>query len=214
MDTKKQPYVTGIIAATILTVMSSLVAIVAWRQINTAPLQELSTYEIFPLFGLLAFSLLWCLYTTDAIANFRNIENESLRPYYRITGYVLLVVLLAHPALLIIPLWRDGFGLPPGSYAAYVAPNLVWVVTLGTLALLAFLTYELRRWFKKRNWWKWVLYGNDIAMLAILYHGFTLGGELQSGWFQGVWLFYGMTFVTYVVYLRIYRPLSNAKLSQ
>jgi len=201
----------GIISATVLTIASALLAIIAWRQVNAGPLGELSVYEIFPLFGLLAFSLLWCLYTTDAAANYLEVENESLRPYYRITGYILLVVLLAHPLLLTVSLWRDGFGLPPGSYGAYIRESLVWVVYLGTVSLFAFLAYELRRWFKKRDWWKWIVYANDIAMLAVFYHGLRIGGELQSGWFRYVWFFYGAMFVIYIIYLRFYRRLLAAR---
>ena len=31
---------------------------------------------------------------------------------------------------------------------------------------------------------------SDVAMLAIVYHGFRLGSDLQSGWFVYVWWFY------------------------
>jgi hypothetical protein len=209
--TLKQSRLLPNILAAILTLISVTLAIIAWQQINSGPLNELSVYDIFPLFGLLAFSLLWCLYTTDATANYLEVSNESLRPYYRITGYVLLLVILTHPTLLVMQLWRDGFGLPPGSYSAYVGESLVWVALLGTASLFAFLAYELHRWFKKRKWWKWVVYANDIAMLAVFYHGLRIGGELQSGWFRYVWFFYGSMFVIYMIYLRFYRRLLSAR---
>lgn len=201
----KQSHLLPNILATALTLISVGAAIIAWRQVNIGPLDSLSVYEVFPLFGLIAFSLLWCLYTTDAAANYLEVENETLRHYYRITGYVLLAALLAHPLLLIVPLWNDGFGPPPGSYSAYIGEKLVWVVMLGTVSWLVFLSYELGRWFKQKNWWRWIVYANDIAMLAILYHGFRIGGELQSGWFRYVWFFYGAMFVIYLVYMRFYR---------
>ncbi len=195
------------ILATILTIASVTIAVIAWRQVNIGAVDQMSPYEIFPLFGLIAFSLLWCLYTVDAATHYFEAKNETLRPYYRITGYVLLLAILTHPLLLIIPLWRDGFGLPPESYAAYVGKSMVWVALLGTVSLFIFLAYELHRWFKKRKWWKWIVYLNDIAMFAILYHGLTLGGELQGGWFRYVWFFYAVMFVIYIIYLRFYRGL-------
>jgi hypothetical protein len=70
----------------------------------------------------------------------------------------------------------------------------------GSLSLLVFLAYELRRKYRQASWWKYVEYANVAAMFAILYHGFTLGQELSLPWLKGVWLFYAVTLAGAVVY--------------
>jgi len=195
----------GIFSAFTLTAVSVLLAVIAWRQFNPGPLAELSVYAVFPLLGLVAFSLVWCLYTVNATATYLEVKDGDLRIYYRVTGYLFLAAILAHPFLLVTSLWNDGFGLPPGSYEAYLGPKLAWVALLGTGSLFVFLAYELHRWFKQKKWWKWIVYANDIAMLVVFYHGLRIGGELQTGWFRYVWFFYGVMLVIYLIYLRFYR---------
>lgn len=202
---KPAPNIIGNLCASILTIATVAIAIVAWRQVNIGEFSAMSPYEIFPLLGLIAFSLLWCVYIVDAASKYLEADGRSLQRYFNVTGYFILAAILAHPTLLIVPLWRDGFGLPPDSYAAYVGASLVWVALLGTVSLFIFLAFELRRWFKQKNWWKWVMYANDLAMLAVFYHGLTLGGELQGGWPRSVWFFYGVMLVIALIYLRIIR---------
>jgi hypothetical protein len=123
-----------------------------------------------------------------------------LASYFRITGYIVLVLICLHPGLLIYQRFRDGFGLPPHSYESYVAPGLGWVTLLGTTSLLVFLAFELRRFYGKRPWWRFVADASDVAMLAILYHGLRLGSQLQHGWYRGVWLFYAVMLIAALVY--------------
>lgn len=201
------------IAATTLTLISAGLAVYAWRADHSGPIGQMSVYAIFPLFGLLAFSLLWCLYTVGAASKYFEVADGTFSRYYQITGYAILAAIVAHPTLLVVQLYRDGFGLPPGSYSAYVAQGMEWVALLGTASLFVFLLYELHRWFEKRGWWKWIVYLNDLAMLAILYHSLTLGSDLQTTWLRYLWFFYGVMLVIYLVYLRIYSKLNTSKVS-
>ena len=198
-------------AAILLTLISSGLAVYAWRVDHSGPVGQMSPYAVFPLFGLLAFSLLWCLYTVSAASKYLEVADGTFKRYYQIMGYVILAAIVAHPTILVTQLYRDGFGLPPGSYSAYVAQGMEWVALLGTASLFVFLLYELHRWFEKRGWWKWIVYLNDLAMLAILYHSLTLGGDLQTTWLRYLWFFYGVMLVIYLVYLRIYLKLRTSK---
>ena len=112
----------------------------------------------------------------------------------------MLVVILLHPGILIYQRFRDGFGLPPKSYYTYVAPGTGWLTILSSVCLLAFLAFEFRRIFAGRPWWNYLLAASDVAMLGIFYHGLRLGGQLQSGWFRGLWFFYGATLVLFIGY--------------
>lgn len=175
-----------------LSLTVSALAIIVWGNSLQWHLAHLSAYQLFPVLGLVAFSLMWSHY----ISGFLNrtwFKDVNLANYFRITGYAVLGLIVLHPGLLIYQRFRDGFGLPPGSYESYVAPGMGWITLLGTVSLLIFLAYELKRWYEQRSWWRYVAYAGDAAMFAIFYHGLRLGNQLQTGWFRYVWWLYGIT---------------------
>jgi hypothetical protein len=179
----------------------ALVAFVAWGQLYDWQLGDLSSYQLFPLFGLLAFSIMWSHYIAAALRLYFKIEKKVLGQYFEVTSMVVLAAIILHPGLLVWQLWRDGMGLPPGSTWSFVGPSLKWFVTLGMVSLGIFLAYEFRRWFAKRSWWRLVQYASDLAMAFVFIHSLKLGSNLQDGWFQMVWYFYGATFVVAIVYI-------------
>lgn len=177
-----------------LATTASILAIVAWGSDYGWTLLPFNSYRWFPLFGLMAFSLMWTHYAVGALMTLFGWQRAELAQFYSLTGWKVLILLLLHPGLLIYQLFRDGLGLPPGSYWSYVGPGLGWVALLGTVSLLVFLAYELRRLYGQRAWWTYVARAGDVAMLAIFYHGLRLGGQIH-GWFRFVWWFYGLTLV-------------------
>lgn len=184
-------------------------AIVVWAQVRLDG-KALDTYDIFPLLGLIAFSLMWTHFVSGAIRRKFGLPMSTLRTYFKLTSWIVLVLILLHPLLFIIQLGLDGLGLPPFSYLGlYPALASQIALLLGTLSLVAFLAFELHRKFRGASWWKYVEYLNILAMLAIFYHGFTLGGELSVGWFQIVWLVYLVTFIGAVSYTQIHKTKGN-----
>ncbi len=177
-----------------LTTIVSLLAVYVWGASLSWHFSGLSIYQLFPVLGLVAWSVMWSHYMSGFI-NDKFLGKTDLRDYKRLTGYAVLLLILLHPGLLIYQRFRDGYGLPPKSYETYVAPGLGWITLLGTVSLLAFLAYELHRFYRDRSWWKYVLYANEVAMLAIFYHGLRLGTQLHVAWFRYVWLFYGICLV-------------------
>lgn len=177
-----------------LAALTSILAITIWGQLKNWNFTGLSAYDLFPLLGLIAFGLMWGHYVVAVVRLQLDLPASISSHYFEFTSLVVLVCILLHPGLLIAQLWSDGFGLPPNSYLEhYVAPGLKWAALLGSLSLIVFLLFELRHWFSKKSWWKYVGHLNDIAMIAILIHGFRLGTHLQSGWFRTVWLLYALT---------------------
>jgi hypothetical protein len=185
--------------AWVLSSTAALLALVAWWQGYGHNLS--SIYQLFPLFGLLAFSIMWSHYIAAALKQYVGAEKESLKTFFEITSNVVLVAILLHPGLLVYQLWQDGAGLPPMSAINYVAPALKFAVILGEVALVAFLAYEFRDKYGKKPWWKFVQYASDVAMLMIFVHALLLGGQLQNGWFRYVWYFYGVTLVGSLLYM-------------
>lgn len=183
----------------------SAIAIVAWGISYQWNIGHITTYQLFPLLGLLAFSIMWSHYMIGALQRWNQIEPSTLANFFKISGYIVLVLICLHPGLLIYQLWRDGMGLPPGSYMRYVGPGLSWVTLLGTVSFLIFISYEFKRFFGNRSWWHYLEYATDVAMIAIFYHALRLGSQLQQGWFRGLWLIYGVTLAWALVYKYLYR---------
>ncbi len=186
--------------AWLLSLAVATVAFVAWGQGIRWQFAHLSSYQFFPLFGLLAFSLMWSHYIASFVRQLSNIDRQVLHSYFEVTSFAVLVAILIHPGLLAWQLWRDGLGLPPGSELMYVSPKLKIYILIAMTAWLIFLAYEFRRIFKTRAWWKYVQYASDIAMVLIFLHSLKLGSQLQTGWLRPIWYFYGFTLGVTLVY--------------
>lgn len=195
MDSKKLQ-----LTAWTLSTASVLAAVIAWGQLYQWRLGAVSTYQWFPLLGLLAFSLMWAHYIAAAMRVWFGQDKGVLKQYFEITSWMVLVMLLLHPGLLVWELWRDGVGLPPGSLKLYTG-TLYGAVILGGIAWLAFMAYEFRRQFQERSWWKYVQYASDAGMVLVFIHSLRLGSHLRSGWLRGVWYFYAATFLAAVIYM-------------
>lgn len=182
-----------------LAVFVVIAAVAVWIQERLDTDVSLDAYDLFPLFGLLAFSLMWTHYVTGTIRRFLKMHPSTLRLFFKSTSWAVLILLLLHPSLFVAQLWIDGFGVPPLSYlSVYTGTTEQFALALGTLALLCFLAFELHRKFRKTSWWKYVRYANLFAMTAIFYHALELGGELDHLWYRVLWILYGITFALVV----------------
>ena len=109
----------------------------------------------------------------------------SCQPWREVTGWIVLALLLLHPGLILI----DRISIPD-----YVGDNIRFIY-LGVFALSAFLLWEavtkLKSKFleKYRPIWSAI---NDVAFIAIFFHGLNLGQHLQVGWFRTFWIITGI----------------------
>jgi hypothetical protein len=204
MDGRRTRYAQ--LAAWTLSLAVAAAALVSWGHDYGWHFWPMDAYVLFPLFGLLAYSIMWSHYANSSLRQVLHLDKKALKSYFEITSFAVLLFICLHPGLLIYQRFRDGAGLPPGSYESYVAPSLKWITLLGSVSLLVFLAYELRRWYRDRSWWKYVVTAGDLAMLAIFYHGLKLGTDLSRGhWFRALWWFYGLSllgFLAHKYYLR------------
>lgn len=190
------------LTAWLLTVTVVALALYVWWPST----KNLTTYSLFPIFGLTAFSLMWTLYVTGALRQYFGCPDGTLKRHSQITSYVVLLCILIHPTLLDLQLYLDGFGLPPQNlFAVYTTLAERLAILAGITALTCFLLFELHRFYKSRPWWKYIEWANIGAMFLILAHGFTLGGELRQPWFQVVWAFYAVTLIGSVAYSYMYK---------
>ena len=177
----------------------TIVMTLAWwisRKLSPGTINE---FDIFPLLGLVAFGLMWSHYTLGSVRRLLKQSRPKKDMYWSISSGLVLALVILHPALLNYGLISDGLGLPPASYqAAYgtLAPYLM----LGTICLFIFLSFELKRWFGKKNWWNLVEYAQIGAMAGIFIHALMLGRELDLAWFKAFWWLLGLTLVASWVY--------------
>lgn len=183
-----------------LVIVVSVLALLVWLQSFTG-MVSYTGYTVFPLLGIVAFSLMWTHYIVGSLRRFFAVDKKALKQYHQVTSWLVLLCILLHPGLLILSLWKDGLGLPPSSYLEnYVAPGGKFAVMLGSISLVIFLLFELKKKFGSKSWWKFIEYGQIVAMIAIFIHALQLGGELDVQWFRAVWFFYGITFVAAAAY--------------
>lgn len=176
----------------LLTGLVASLAFISWGQGFNWRFSQLSVYQIFPIFGLLAFSFIWVMYVAGFLLRHLKIESDALSAYFKIMSVLVLATILLHPGLLWWQLWNDGLGLPPGSYLQhYVAPGLKWAVIVSSVAWLIFLAYEFRYKYKVRRWWKYFEYTADAAIVGLFFHSLFLGTNLHQGWLRIIWFFYG-----------------------
>jgi hypothetical protein len=188
------------IAAWSISFASVTLAIIVWGQHLRWHIIGSSTYLLFPIFGLVAFSLLWSQYISSATRQYFKLDRAALASYFKVNGYLVLAAILLHPGLLIWQLWRDGGGFPPGSYLHYVLPGLKFAVILGTINLTILLLFETRRVFAKYPWWQYFRCIVDLVMFSVFYHALRLGTQLHTGWYRKVWYFYGLTLLIALIY--------------
>lgn len=180
-----------------LGVAAVVLPVVAWLSKND--LSDATLYDIFPPLGLIAFGIMWTHFVVGALRRYAGIETRKRNLYMPVSMGLVLALILLHPGLLWIALFMDGYGLPPQSHMEAYSSQLLFVA-LGTIGLMIFLAFELKRWFGQKKWWKVIEKIQVVGMGAIFIHALGLGNELKLDWFMAVWTFYGLTFVLSVAY--------------
>ena len=144
----------------------------AWFQNMGNTFDIVSLYQVFPILGIWAWSLMW---THFAIWEIRRLKPSlpGNRLYSKVSGTLVFWLLLLHPGILAVEQFRQGKGLPPFSYFAYAGEASVWLILLGIVGLTGFLFYEVAIRFQnnvkvKRFWWL-VNITQTVAMASIFF---------------------------------------------
>src|SRR5690349_1013421 len=69
--------------------------------------ENLTTYSLFPIFGLIAFTLMWTHYTAGALREYLQLPDGILKTHFQVTSYIVLFCILVHPILLETQLYLD-----------------------------------------------------------------------------------------------------------
>lgn len=167
--------------------------IYVWGDHASWRIGSLNTYQWFPLFGLLAWTIMALHYYLGSL---RVLIPGLRKPNYfkAVTGWLVLGSILLHPGLLAYEQSKNGEGLPPDSFVSYVGEGFKLAAMLGTISLIIFLSFEVfdrirRGNILKKFWWV-ISMSQSIAMVLIWIHGFRLGTHI-NGWFEIVWIVMG-----------------------
>jgi hypothetical protein len=175
--------------------LSTVLPLLVWGNTVNWDFSGLTAYQWFPLFGLLAWMIMWTHYITGAI-RIRNPELKKPAYYSKVTSYIVLGSLLLHPGMLAIAQFQNDQGLPVDSFVNYVGEGLRIAVLLGSVSLLIFLSFEFFDRAKHIGWVKrsalWISLSQSVAMLLIFVHGLRLGTSVNTSWFTLVWVIYGL----------------------
>lgn len=162
---------------------------------------------IFPIFGLLAFTLLWLHAISGA---FEEWLREQFNPprlveasrgeagfdaFVHWSALVILVSIILHPLLLLIIIKFKVGLLFSGDPTAIV---------LGIIGLSLLLTYDIgkmlnRYQFFSKNWSN-ILIISNIGFILTFFHSLKIGSDLQNGWMRPLWIFYGITAIIAIFY--------------
>lgn len=162
----------------------------------------LSAGAIFPLLGVWAWLIMWTHYAFWWIKK-RNKALRSSQNYGKISMWLVLVLILLHPGLLAWEQYRLFGLLPPDSFTLYVTSELQIFVSMGSLALLLFLAYEVVHRLRNSDWFKrqhgWVSASQAAAMTLIFVHGLMIGETVLYSWMLAVWVLLGIVLAPLMV---------------
>lgn len=166
-------------------------------------LESISLLTVFPLLGLVAFSIMWWHFLLGFVKDL-NPSFEKIRSLHKTSSVFVLLLIILHPMLLSAHSAANNLPGPPGAYYNYVSSSNAILITYGLLALTIFLLYDLARWLKTKPWvennWLIVDAIDDVAFIAVFVHSIVLGQHVQSGWFKYLWIFYGVSALIFISY--------------
>jgi hypothetical protein len=172
-----------------------VIVLIAWLQSRSWSFSGFRPYQLFSLIGLTAFVTMLTHYIAGFIYRLHDKEQTDLKQFHKVTALIVFACILLHPVLIILNLKALGFGVPPASYKAFYGQALLPYILLRMVTWLSFIAFEFKENFSKKSWWKYVLISNDLAMLAIVVHGFNLGTVLRLAWFRSVWIVFMLVLV-------------------
>ncbi|CAN5609807.1 hypothetical protein BH23PAT2_BH23PAT2_09690 [soil metagenome] len=179
----------------VLFVIVLFIPAIAWMQNLGWQPARITAFSLFPLLGIWAWSIMWTHYAYGAI----RLKNPQFREnilYSKLSGYIVLLLLLAHPGILAWEQKKRLGILPPGSFFSYVANSMRIFIVLGTIGLVIFLSYEFfdrlqeKTWVQKNR--RWISLSQMIAMGLIFIHGLGIGQNINSGWLELYWIMLGL----------------------
>ncbi|MDD3662161.1 MAG: hypothetical protein PHG63_03790 [Candidatus Dojkabacteria bacterium] len=160
-----------------------------WFQNSRPDIRSMSLNDLFPVFGLIAFSLMWLHIVGGAMRTFLE-KYINFGNFVSKTSIAVLILILLHPLLFLID-------LAPAQIVSVFTSGQPVYLWLALIALIIFVSYDIAKLFKTGKFlsahWHAVKFISTLAFFLIFFHSLGLGTDLQSGPLRYVWMFYGIT---------------------
>ncbi len=178
------------------------------NQLNLAR-YSLTSAELFPVFGMVAFSIMWWHFLLGFVSNIRpSFKKTNL--VYKTSVVLVLMLIILHP--LVLGSINGLSSLRTAGFDWVVSGNELFVY-YGIFALFIFLLYDVARLIRKRSfvkkYWQVIDAVDDVAFVAIFVHSTALGRIVTVGWFRYVWIFYGVSALIFIGYKHYRRFAQN-----
>lgn len=172
-----------------------------WVWYGNANLQwdKVSLFEIFPAFGILAFTLMWQHIVGAPLKGWLS-KYVNWKKFTHATTEIVLAAIILHPVLLYVAFALNGGG-KPFDYVTSGQDYIIWAGIIGWLTLISFDVFRhLKGYdFVKMHWNK-ILIVSTFGFFIILLHSLGVGRDLQGGVLRVVWFGYGLTAALAAIY--------------
>ena len=162
-----------------------------------------SVFNLFPMFGLAAFALLWLHAISGAFEPWLRKYIDFDR-FVQVTSILIFISIIFHPLLLLTNV-NFNFG-PIFTYGKLY----IWLGIVGWLLLII---YDIGKVLKKYDFftrnWNNILLISTIGFLLTFFHSLAIGSDLQSGPLRIIWIFYGVTAILATIYTYGIKRFSN-----
>lgn len=152
--------------------------------------------KLFPLFGLLAFTILWLHVVGKALESWLR-KYVDFDYFVHNTSTLVLICVISHPLLLLI-----NFSFSFSQIFSHYDLIYIWLAIIGWFLLI---TYDIGRALKRSHFfirhWNQVLFISTVGFLLIFFHSLGLGSDLQSGPLRTIWLGYGVSGILATIYI-------------
>ncbi len=190
----------------ILALLVVLTGFFAWFGNMGNSFHIVSLYQVFPILGIWAWSIMWTHYINGEVRRLIPALPKHVA-YHKASTVTVLALLLLHPGILAIEQFRQGKGIPPLSYFSYAGEASFWIIMLGIIGLTGFLFFEIIVRFQERpgvaKYWWLVNITQTVAMASIFFHALGIGGDLHGGWFRSYWIILGLLLAPCVLHTHI-----------
>lgn len=153
------------------------------------------TANLFPLFGLAGFAMLWLHMVGAGLEPWLR-KYIDFKKFVNNTSTIILILIVLHPLLLLVSF---GFNVS----AVFQNYSFLYLL-LGIIGWLLLLTYDIGRALKRRDFfvrhWNKILLISTIGFIFTFFHSLGLGTDLQEGPLRVVWIFYGVTAILSTIY--------------
>jgi len=166
---------------------------------------KVALFEVFRVFGLVAFSVMW-LHIVGGAYKKKLSRLINWQRFVNVSSMIVLISLILHPGLMLVALISSGEGSP----FDYVGSGSTFLIWSAIIAWIVFVAYD---WLKDkkgndlilRNWNRVKLI-STLGFFLVLYHSLGVGSDLQAGALQKLWWFYGISAAVAMIYNYVYLP--------